>query len=57
MSASVVANIRQSLGEAVAKYSDQVIDLAHREWSCSVDYPDETLLPEWCEAYAKGKIG
>lgn len=45
---SVVANLRRSQPN-LANYDDWQIDFAHREWSISGDFPDETLVAAWIE--------
>jgi len=47
--ANIVRNLRAQCGEAIAKYSDEAIAKAWREFSCSDEYPDMEKFPLWIE--------
>lgn len=45
----VVYNLRQQLGDELAKYSDEAIAEAWRNFSMSEDYPDIDKFLLWLE--------
>jgi hypothetical protein len=44
----IVINLRVSQPN-LAEYTDDQIDKAHRNWSSSDDFPDESKLVDWIE--------
>jgi hypothetical protein len=48
-SQTVVDNLRSSQPN-LAEFTDDQIDKAHRNWSVSEDFPDESQIIHWVQA-------